>query len=170
MIETILPYIGIFFFGIIGIYGLTHGLTGKLFYHKKVEAKARNGRANERHINSRQGVINSFRNHPEDYDIEKASFIYEEDGKKHYAKAVNLLERENLWLEKGKTYTIKVSSKNPEKCYFPINQIYLYKKFNEKLYIFVYRTGTFLGFIMFIGFAIGIIYYKVRMRKMAYLN
>ena len=74
-----------------------------------------------------------------DIRVKKAVFTYEKNGKGVMATADNLLFEDNLYVNNGKIYTIKLSPFNPHRCYFPAYQLYRGCSIPAKIYIFVMR-------------------------------
>lgn len=150
-------YFVVLFFGLIGLWALLHDLPSFLLYHREVQARAKRG---ERYIsvhdpqkrmdNLRSGQIGA----PDgNVMVKSAIFKYEENGKAVRATAVNLLGDDNLYLNDGQIYTIKVSPFNPHKCYFPPIQLYQGCSIPAKIYIFVMRIIPKITGVLFIAIA-----------------
>ncbi len=150
-------YFVVLFFGLIGLWALLYDLPAFLLYHREVQARAKRG---ERYIgvhDHQKRMDNLRRGQTGKPDgnvlVKQAVFIYEENGKGVRATADNLLGEDNLYLNDGQIYTIKVSPFNPHKCYFPPIQLYQGCSIPVKLFIFVMRSITKITGILFIAIA-----------------
>ena len=157
MKDHIFAYLGIQFFIFWGLWALFHDIPALLLYHKKVQARAKPG---ERYIQNYYARIRLENESAGQYGkpdgkvvTSSAVFTYEENRKHITAKAVNLLNDDNSFVQSGKVYTIKVSPFNPHKCYIPAYQLYKGCSIPEKIYIFVMRTLLKAGGLMFLGIA-----------------
>ena len=146
--DKLIEYIVMIAFALFGIRVLTIGIS--------VEARAKTGKryvltdAETRIKNRSSGQSGK----PDgDVHVKSAVFTYEENGKAVRATAVNLVGDDNLYLENGGIYTIRVSPFNQHKCYFPPVQLYKGYSIPAKVMIFVKRLLPRLGGVMFLAIA-----------------
>lgn len=149
-------YLVVFGFGLLGFWALLYDVPGLLLYHSQEKARVTDGK---RYVKTRaQTKIENFSKgqygKPDGSVLVKSAvFTYEEDGKAVRATAVNLLGNDNLYLDSGKIYTIKVSPFNPHKCYFPPVQLYRGVSIPAKVFIFVNRIIPKITGVLFIAIA-----------------
>ncbi|MBQ7991110.1 MAG: hypothetical protein IJ251_08705 [Oscillospiraceae bacterium] len=149
-------YVVVLFFGLIGLWALLYDVPGFLLYHREVQARAKNGK---RYISANAKTRTENRSRGQygkpdgDVRVKSATFTYEENGKAVIATAVNLLGDDNLYLENGRIYTIKVSPFDPHKCYFPAGQLYQGCSIPAKVFIFVKRAIPKFTGILFVAIA-----------------
>ena len=154
--DKLIVYIVMIAFALFGIRVLTIGVSGALLYHKRVEARAKTGKRYvitdpETRIKNRSS--GQYGKPDGDVHVKSAVFTYEENGKAVRATAVNLVGDDNLYLDTGGIYTIRVSPFNPHKCYFPPVQLYKGYSIPAKVMIFVKRLLPRLGGVMFLAIA-----------------
>ena len=157
MRDHIFAYLGIMIFIFLGLWVLLHDIPALLLYHKKVQARGKPGERYIQNYDARKKLENIAAGQYGKPDgkvyTSSAEFTYEEKRKHITAKAVNLLNDDNSFVQSGKVYTIKVSPFNPHKCYVPAYQLYKGCSIPEKIYIFVMRTLPKAGGLMFLGIA-----------------
>ena len=140
--DHLFEYILVILFVLVGLRCMTFGISGFLFYHKKVQARVKQpGKRYVRHPN--KYIANRARADMKvprsGIAVKNAVFTYEENGKEIMAAAVNLVGEDNTYVNGNKTYTVKVSPFDPHKCYLPALQLYKGCSIPAKIFIFVMR-------------------------------